>query len=135
MKVSQYEADVLLQAVFLTTAIVVGLTLYTFKSQTDFSWMGGVLSSILLASFVGSLFHIFFRNNMSETVVCVLGAAMFSAYIVYDTHMVMKHLSAEEYIVAVINLYLDIVNLFIKILRLLQALKSQESSKKEKRRK
>jgi FtsH-binding integral membrane protein len=77
------------------------------------------------------------RNSMTETIMCVAGAAIFSAYIVYDTHMIMKHLSAEEYIVGVINLYLDIINLFIKILRLLQALNSQEANngKKDKRKK
>jgi FtsH-binding integral membrane protein len=72
---------------------------------------------------------------MTETIVCVSGAAIFSAYIVYDTHMIMKHLSAEEYIVGVINLYLDIINLFIKILRLLQAMKNQESSNKKDKKK
>lgn len=133
--ISQYDADVIVQALFLTCAIVVGLTVYTFSSKSDFSWLGGVLSSLLLASFIGGIFHIFLRNSMTETLACVMGAAIFSAYIVYDTHMIMKHLSAEEYIVGVINLYLDIINLFIKILRLLQALKSQESSKKEKRKK
>ena len=70
---------------------------------------------------------------MTETLMCVSGAAIFSAYIVYDTHLIMKHLSAEEYIVGVINLYLDIINLFIKILRLLQALKSQDEASNNKR--
>ena len=134
--ISQYDADVIVQALFLTCAIVVGLTVYTFRSKSDFTWLGGVLSSLLLASIIGSLFHIFMRNSMTETLVCISGVGIFSAYIVYDTHMIMKHLSAEEYIVGVINLYLDIINLFIKILRLLQTLKNnQESSKKEKRKK
>ncbi len=49
------------------------------------------------------------------------GAFLFSCFIIYDTHMIMKQLNAEEYIVGVINLYLDIINLFLEILRLLNS--------------
>ena len=61
----------------------------------------------------------FFGNSTTETILTIFGAFVFGAYIIYDTHAIMKHLSAEEYIVAVINLYLDIINLFIKVLKLL----------------
>ena len=61
----------------------------------------------------------FFGNSTTETILTIFGAFVFGAYIIYDTHVIMKHLSAEEYIVAVINLYLDIINLFIKVLKLL----------------
>jgi FtsH-binding integral membrane protein len=56
---------------------------------------------------------IFFQNQILHTVLAVFGAFLFSAFIVYDTQMIMKHLHAEEYIVGVINLYLDIINLFL----------------------
>lgn len=52
------------------------------------------------------------------------GAILFSLFIIFDTHMMMHKLSAEEYIMAAINLYLDIINLFLHILRFLNAAKS-----------
>ena len=57
-----------------------------------------------------------------------LGALVFSLYIVYDTQLMMggKHkyaLSPEEYIFAALNLYLDIINLFLYILTLVGAAK------------
>ena len=61
----------------------------------------------------------FFGNSSTETILTLFGAFIFGAYIVYDTQVIMKHLSAEEYIVAVINLYCDIIRLFIKLLKLL----------------
>ena len=48
-----------------------------------------------------------------------LGAVVFSLFIIYDTHMIMRRLSPEEYIFAAINLYLDIINLFLHILKML----------------
>ena len=49
------------------------------------------------------------------------GALVFSLYLIYDTQIMMggKHkyaLSPEEYIFAALNLYLDIINLFLYIL-------------------
>ena len=50
-----------------------------------------------------------------------IGCVIFSIYLIYDTQMMMggKHkyaLSPEEYIFAALNLYLDIINLFLYIL-------------------
>jgi hypothetical protein len=56
-------------------------------------------------------------------VYAVTGALLFSAFVVFDTHMLMHKTSPEEYIMASINLYLDIINLFIHILRILDAMK------------
>jgi protein lifeguard len=60
-----------------------------------------------------------------HTTLAVLGAFLFSIFIVYDTQMIMKQLSPEEYIVGVINLYLDIINLFLEILKILDAMRRE----------
>ena len=44
---------------------------------------------------------------------------MFSGFLVVDTQKIMKKLSTDEYIMASIDLYLDILNLFLYILRIL----------------
>ena len=44
----------------------------------------------------------------------------FTGFIVFDTQMIMKRVSPEEYIVATIELYLDIINLFIEILKIIE---------------
>ena len=43
-----------------------------------------------------------------------------SGFILFDTQMIMKRVSPEEYIVATIELYLDIINLFIEILKIME---------------
>lgn len=60
------------------------------------------------------------------------GAIIFSLYIVYDTQLMMggKHkysLSPEEYIFASLNIYMDIVNLFLYILTIVNAASSDWS--------
>ena len=45
-----------------------------------------------------------------------------AGFIIFDTHMIMTRVSPEEYVIATIELYLDIINLFIQILRILSEL-------------
>lgn len=54
-----------------------------------------------------------------DTVLAAVGAILFAGFIVFDTHMILHKLSPEEYILAAINLYLDILNLFLEILKIL----------------
>lgn len=66
----------------------------------------------------------FSQSPVLHTGLAVFGAFLFSAFIVYDTQMIMKKLHPEEYIVGVINLYLDIINLFLELLRILDSMKN-----------
>jgi protein lifeguard len=62
-----------------------------------------------------------------------IGAVIFSLYIIYDTYSICNTLHPDEYIVGAVNLYppfrvlglrpsyLDIINLFLYILRILNA--------------
>ena len=56
---------------------------------------------------------------MTGSVYALLGSVLFSVFIIYDTYMIAERLDPEDYIVAAIELYLDIINLFLYILRLL----------------
>lgn len=67
--------------------------------------------------------QIFINSKEFEFVISLGGALLFSGFIIFDTHMIMHKLSPEEYILASVNLYLDIINLFLYILRILEAAK------------
>ena len=49
----------------------------------------------------------------------VIGSLLFCGYIIYDTHMIMRKLGVDDFIIASIELYLDLINLFLHILRIL----------------
>ncbi|NXP80047.1 LFG4 protein, partial [Ramphastos sulfuratus] len=120
--VSFYDASVVLQAFLLTTAVFLGLTAYTLQSKRDFSRFGAGLFTCLWILILSCFLRLFFYNNTVELVFAAAGALLFCGFIIYDTHLLMQKLSPEEYIVAAINLYLDIMNLFIHLLNLVQAL-------------
>merc|ERR1739844_217009 len=118
--VTFFDQAVVVQAFFLTAAVVVGLTAFTFQTKRDFSNIGAALYTGLLILILGGFLQIFLGNELTDTAMAVGGALLFSLFIIYDTQMIMTRLSAEEYIMATIQLYLDIINLFIEILKILE---------------
>ncbi|KAJ5609358.1 hypothetical protein N7528_009925 [Penicillium herquei] len=117
---SFYDARVVVQALVLTLGIFVALTLFACQTKYDFTnWMPylfGALWFLILFGFV-AMFLPF--SSATETVYGVLGALIFSGYILVDTQMIMRHYHVEEEIAASISLYLDVLNLFLSILRIL----------------
>jgi len=51
----------------------------------------------------------------------IVGSLIFSGYILVDTQLIMRHYHVEEEIAAAISLYLDVINLFLSILRILNS--------------
>ncbi|KAJ3285568.1 hypothetical protein HDU76_008118 [Blyttiomyces sp. JEL0837] len=117
---SFYDSQIVLQAVVLTFVVFIGLTMFTLQSKRDFSGMGpflfGALWIVIFAGFI-QLFLPF--NKFTDLVMAVITALIFCGYIVYDTYMLFERFCPEEYIIASIELYLDIINLFLSILRIL----------------
>jgi len=118
--VTFFDQSVVIQAFFLTAAVVIGLTAFTFQTKRDFSGLHAALSCGLLILILGGFLQVFVGNELTDTAMAVGGAFLFSLFIIVDTQMIMKRLSAEEYILATIQLYLDIINLFIEILKILE---------------
>lgn len=57
----------------------------------------------------------------------LIGALIFIGYILYDTSNLIHVHGPDDYIVATVMLYLDIVNLFLYLLQLLQSLQGGDS--------
>lgn len=91
-------------------------------------YINQILSSLfagLCILIVGGLMQVFIQSTIFEIAISLGGALVFCFFIIFDTQIIMKTLSPEEYILATINLYMDIINLFLYILRILQALNRQ----------
>jgi len=118
--VTFYDKSVVIEAFVLTAGVTVALTMYTLQSKRDFSSWGAALFSVLWILILTSFMQIFFfQSELVDRAMAVAGAVLFSLFIIFDTHMIMHKVSPEEYIHASINLYLDIINLFLHILRIL----------------
>lgn len=122
------QGRIVLQALILTSGVVLSLTGYAFwasRKGKDFSYLGPVLFAGLMVLVLTSFIQIFFPlGSASVAVFGGLGALVFSAFIVYDTDNLIKRYTYDEYIWASVVLYLDILNLFLTILNLLRSMQS-----------
>ncbi|BFZ53487.1 hypothetical protein PYCC9005_000511 [Savitreella phatthalungensis] len=123
--VSFYESQIVLEALLITSAVFVALTLFTLQTKYDFTSLGGYLYmglwALIVTGFVGALFP---HGKTFELVYSGLGTLLFSGYVLYDTQQICRHYSVDEYIAASVSLYLDFLNLFLNILRLLNSANS-----------
>lgn len=123
--VSFYSAITVLLTLLTTFVVVLCLSAYAVLSRRDFEGWGPFLYSALIAVVVTSfaqLFLVWITGNsfpIFNLILSVVITLLFSAYLIYDTYMIFNRMSPEEYIVAVLELYLDIINLFLGILRLI----------------
>lgn len=118
--VSFYEHELVLQALLITLGIFLGLTLYTLQSKRDFSGIGTFLIFALWGLLLVGLVNAFIPfSSVLNLVIALISVFIFCGYIVYDTYNLMHRLSCEEYIIASVELYLDVIGLFLNILRIL----------------
>ena len=111
--------EVVYEAFALTAALFVGLTAFTMQSRVRFDFLGGFLLSSLLLLIAWGWINIALGLSFSSTAYSLVGAFLFCLFIIYDTSMICHRLGYDDYIVAAIELYLDVVNLFLHLLSLL----------------
>jgi FtsH-binding integral membrane protein len=111
---------VVLQAFIITFAIFFFLTAVTFVSKIDFSFLGFGL----MIGTVGLLVWGFIAWVVGWNITFVyslIGAILFSLWILYDTSQILHRLEPDDWVIACVELYLDILNLFLFILTLLSS--------------
>eukprot|EP00884_Botryococcus_braunii_P000946 jgi/Botrbrau1/10852/Bobra.0025s0030.1 len=118
-----YEPAVVLEALVITAAVVTALTVYTFhaaRKGVKFGFLAPVLLSGLSALVLWSFIQLFLPvGPLAKTIFALFGAVIFSMYVVFDTHMLIERYELDDYIWASVNLYLDIINLFLEMMRIL----------------
>ncbi|XP_055512151.1 protein lifeguard 1 [Leucoraja erinacea] len=119
-----FGADAVMWAVGATAFVSLGLTIFALQSKWDLTKGRGILLVLLLVLLSFGILCAIIQSYWLQIVYASLGTLIFSVYLVIDIQLMLggKHrysLNPEEYIFAALNLYLDIVNLFLFILQLI----------------
>ena len=120
-----YSSQMLLLGGITTLSIFLGLSLYAVQSKYDYTQHGNYLIIALFSLILFGFIIGFTTIPILNTVYSVLGAMIFAFYIVYDTQLIVggnhrKHqFSTDDYVIASISLYLDIINMFLYLMDLL----------------
>ena len=103
-----------------SSLIVSSLSLYAYQTKINYTQYGNYLLILLMMFLLFGFFQIFLENTY---IYSLLGLGVFSSYLVYDTQLILGRQQIKyrpgDYLLATINIYLDIINLFIFILDLI----------------
>ncbi|XP_066481934.1 protein lifeguard 1 [Tiliqua scincoides] len=118
-----YRTEAVIMAVGITAAVCFTVVLFSLQTKYDFTSCRGVLLVCLMVLLIFSILCIFIRNRILEIVYASLGALLFTCFLAVDTQMILGNkqlaLSPEEYVFAALNLYTDIINIFLYILAII----------------
>lgn len=125
---ARYEPSTVLLAAGLTTAMVIGLSLYAAFTKTDFTKCGGFLTICLVVLITGGILAFFFRNKILNLVLSVLGVIIFGIYLIFDIQLLMGNkknkFSKDDYVLAAMMIYIDIIQIFIYLIQIIGAARS-----------
>ena len=126
-----------LMAGLLTLAVTLGLTVYAMTTKNDFSIMtSGIFVLLISFTFLG-IINCFTNIQALQNLGMVLGVIVYGFYLIFDTQMIIGgkrcNISIDDYILASMMLYIDIISLFIKILEILKHFQTEEESNKKRK--
>ena len=119
-----YRAGSIAQAFFITGGTFGLMSLYGLVTKRDLTSLGNLLVMALLGIIIASIVNIFLKSTGLDLILSILGVLIFVGLTAYDTQKIKKindmginHTGLA--IIAALSLYLDFINLFLYILRLL----------------
>ncbi len=107
------------QAAVLTIGAFGILTIYAFVSRRDFSAWGSFLIVGLWVLIGTMLLNFFFQNTAVDLWLASVAVLLFSGLLVFDTWRLRNFYGPDEYVGAAVQIYLDLLNIFMAILRVL----------------
>lgn len=121
---SLYDPEIVLAAAVLTAATVGALAIYAITTKTDFTYCGGAMWAFFFIVMTGTMLCIFMRPGFRVRILlsCLI-IFMCCFYIIYDIQLLVgeksHEISIDDYVFCAMMIYVDIIRLFIEILRVL----------------
>ena len=123
-----YTATSVAQVFFVTSATFGAMSLWGYTTKRDLTGWGSFLFMGLIGIIIASVVNIFLGSGTMSLVISIIGVIVFTGLTAYDTQKIKEsydvvghdgELTSKGAIMGALNLYLDFINLFIMLLRLL----------------
>lgn len=123
-----YTSSSITSTFFITAGTFAVMSIYGYTTKTDLTKIGKILFMLLIGLIIASVVNIFMHSSTLYWIISYAGVAIFVGLIAYDTQkikrMFVKIGGDEEAlkkisILGALILYLDFINLFLFLLRIL----------------
>lgn len=125
--VGSLGTGVVINVLVITIAIFSTLSFVASKDEGDkYLKLGPILFASLVGLFIASIINIFVFGKVMNILLSAFGVVIFSGYILYDISIVKYRImncdirDSKDLSIHVLNLYLDFVNIFMDLLRLVK---------------
>jgi len=101
------------------------MSLYGYVTKTDLTSVGNIATMALFGIILALIVNLFIGNSVLDTILSIISVAVFSGLTAYDTQNIKNTLMYDDgdlikkEILGALNLYLDFVNLFLDLIKLL----------------
>ncbi len=122
-----YQLGSIVSIFGVTAVIFTAMSVYGYYTKRDLTGIGTLAFFGLIGIIIAGLVNLFVQNTMADFIISAVGVIVFIALTAYDTQKI-KALNIignegteedkKEVIMGALTLYLDFINLFLKLLRL-----------------
>lgn len=123
-----YTSESIARTFFITSATFGVMSLVGYTTKRDLTSFGSFLMMGVIGLVIASLVNIFMQSSMMSFVISVISVFVFTGLIAYDTQKLKQmyyavggsgEASQKTAIMGALSLYLDFINLFVSLLRLI----------------
>lgn len=122
-----YQLGSIVSIFGVTAVIFTIMSIYGYYTKRDLTGIGTLAFFGLIGIIIAGIVNLFVQNTLADFIISAIGVVVFIALTAYDTQKIksMNILGNEgteedkkEVIMGALTLYLDFINLFLKLLRL-----------------
>lgn len=123
-----YTFSSITQVFFITAGMFAGMSAFGYFTKKDLTGMGHFLRMAVFGLIIALVVNLFFQNSMLYTLISFGGVIIFVGLTAYDTQKLKGIYQQESHnedslkklsLLGALTLYLDFINLFIYLLRIL----------------
>ncbi len=122
-----YTYESIARVFFITAGMFAAMSLYGYTTKKDLTAWGSFLFMGLIGIIIASVVNLFVVSSMLQFIVSIAGVIIFTGLTAYDTQNIKDtyvegsstEVAGKRAIFGALRLYLDFINLFLMMLRLI----------------
>lgn len=120
---TQYSTESAILAAGMTLFMTISLTIYAYCAKTDFTVCGSLFFVLSIGMIMLALFSMLISfNTWWHPMMAAISVVIYGLYLIFDTQMIAggrsHEISMDDYVLGALLLYVDIMMLFLELLRL-----------------
>lgn len=127
-----YSTESIARVFFITAGMFAATSIYGYTTKKDLSGMASFMMMGLIGIIIASIVNIFLQSSMLMFVTSVIGVVVFTGLTAWDTQNIKETYSASYdgdsrsklAVMGALSLYLNFINLFMMMLRLMGSQRS-----------